>query len=204
MTGLYVQLDTNWPDHPKIIAAGLDGAGLHAIALCLAKRLETDGILYRAHLLRLGGSPELIDRLVELGLFDAVDDNRIAVHDWLDRNPSRGDIGAMRGRSSLEGKRGNHLRWKHAGDFASCPICHATNAQVVVRDIAPDSGLWSPPDRVAVADRDRDRDRANALRDPTVAPTAEAPARDLQRNLTGIAEARAATRSRPAPQEAPE
>jgi hypothetical protein len=142
MVGLYVQLDTNWPDHPKVIAAGLEGAGLHAMALCLAKRLLTDGVLYRAQLCRLGATPELIDRLVDVGLLEPIDEYRVAVHDWLDRNPSREAIrGNTRG-SSLEGRRGNHKRWKHPGPFDTCPRC---NPRSVVTPSRPTSAPDRPP-----------------------------------------------------------
>jgi hypothetical protein len=186
MTGLYVQLDTNWPDHPKIIAAGLDGAGLHAIALCVAKRLGYDGVLHRAHLLRLGGTPEVIDRLVEIGLLDPVDNDRVAVHDWLDRNPSRvgyrGRVGGESGATgrrlapdpSGDGRRGNHLRWNHPGDLDTCPICFGADAQVSRgesgRVSGGESGRVSGASRVGYRvgsldiDIDRDRDKGG---DPT-------------------------------------
>jgi len=154
---LFVQLDTNWPDHPKVIAAGLDGAGLHAAALCLAKRLLTDGVLYRTQLLRLGGTDELIDRLIDLTLLDPVDDQRVAVHDWLDRNPSRGAIGGRLGASRDDGKRGNHKRWGHPGDYESCPRCNPRSSPTPI-------GGDRPPSRPPIAiDRDRDRDKATAI-----------------------------------------
>lgn len=117
---LYVQLDVNWVDHPKVIDVGLDGAGLHAMALCLAKRMETDGVLHRSQLARLGADSGLIDRLIKAALFDEIDDRRVRVHGWLDRNPSRGDIA---GRS----RDGNHKRWGHPGDVEDCPKCNHTN-----------------------------------------------------------------------------
>jgi hypothetical protein len=161
MTGLYVKLDTNWPDNPKVIAAGLDGAGLHALALCLAKRFLSDGVIHRAQLLRIGATDDLIDRLLELGLFDPVDNERVAVHDWLDRNPSRGAIGGRLGAMSLDGKRGNHKRWKHGGDVVACQICNPTNNQDnrVGDRGAIGSGLGG---RSHPIHRDRDRDRDNS------------------------------------------
>lgn len=119
---LYVQLDTNWPDHPKIIRAGLDGAGLHAVVLCLAKRLETDGWVPRPTLHRQGATDELIDRLVGL---DLLEDGEGAVRPdgWLDRNPSQAAIDAKRAMRSEGGRRGNHERWKHPGSFEDCEKC---------------------------------------------------------------------------------
>lgn len=114
---LFVQLDVNWPNNDKVIAVGLDGAGLHAVAMCLAKQMETDGVLSRALLTRHGATPELIDRLVDERLFDAVDARRVGIHGWLERNTSAEDF-------RTHGRRGNHKRYGHPGPFETCPRCN--------------------------------------------------------------------------------
>jgi hypothetical protein len=120
---LYVQLDTNWPDNEKIIDAGLDGAGAHAIILCLAKRLEKDGWVKRTLLLRRYGiAGELIDRLVALELLEA-DERQVRPWDWHDRNPSQAAIAARKQEKQAAGKRGNHERWHPGIPFESCPKC---------------------------------------------------------------------------------
>lgn len=128
---LYVPLDVNWVDHPKVMEVGLEGAGLHAMAMCIAKRMETDGVLHRTHLLRVGATHELIDQLIEVGLLDALDDRRIAIHGWLDRNRSQEEIAnrrsatdAIRTAKSASGKEGNHRRWEHPGPVEECPVCN--------------------------------------------------------------------------------
>lgn len=132
---LFVQLDSAWPDNPKVIRVGLAGAGLHAQAMCLAKRTETDGLIHRTQLYRLGADDELIDLLIIEGLFDAVkygelsgEDPDLAyvirIHDWHSRNPSQGEISASR---SENGRRGNHIRYDHPGAFEDCPKCSQTN-----------------------------------------------------------------------------
>lgn len=126
---LFVQLDANWPDNHKIIEAGLEGAGLHAIVMCLAKRQNTDGWVRRRLLYRQGADDELIDRLVDLSLLDA-DEDRVKPHDWHDRNPSQAAIEAKRLAKIRAGKKGNHERWGHDGPFDFCPICNP-EAQVV-------------------------------------------------------------------------
>lgn len=138
---LYVQLDVNWIDNPKIMEVGLDGAGLHAAALCIAKRMETDGVLHRRHLLRAGGTDELIDRLIEVELLDAVDGRRVRVHGWLDRNPSHGAIAANRSAKSASGREGNHRRWGHDGPVETCLKCNPPEPDF---DDRPDhSNAWS-------------------------------------------------------------
>jgi hypothetical protein len=92
---MYVPLDVNFPDDDKIIAAGLDGAGLYTHALCLAKRLEQDGKISRAHLHRFGASDELIDRLVALTLFTENNDG-LWITAWLRHNESLEEIDGRR------------------------------------------------------------------------------------------------------------
>lgn len=136
---LYVPLDTNWPDHPKIIRAGLEGAGLHAVVLCLAKRLEKDGWVDRTILYRQGATDALIDRLVELDLLEDGDD-AVRPDGWLDRNPSQAAIDAERAAKKEAGKRGNHERWQHPGNFETCPRCNPP-----VQVVAPCDPIGSDP-----------------------------------------------------------
>lgn len=117
-----MQLDTNWPDNPKIIRAGWEAAGVHAAVMCVAKRLERDGWVDRAILHRMGATDDVVDRLVELGLLDA-ESECVRPHDWLDRNPSQAAIGAIRASKAKAGKKGNHDRWNHPHLFDECPIC---------------------------------------------------------------------------------
>lgn len=125
---LFVKLETTWVDHPGLIAAGLDGRGLHAVCLCLAKRLETDGWIDRALLYREGAADDLIDRLVELVLLDA-EGRRVRPAGWHDRNPSQGAIDATRTAKAEAARAGNHKRWGHPGPVASCAVC-LPNVQV--------------------------------------------------------------------------
>jgi hypothetical protein len=138
---LYVQLDTNWPDHPKIIRAGLDGAGLHAIVLCLAKRLEANGWVPRPILYRQGVTDALIDRLVDLDLLEAGDD-AVRPDGWLDRNPSQAAIDATRASKSDAARRGNHNRWHKDTNYETCAKCQViagSDRTVIAPDRSPTS-----------------------------------------------------------------
>jgi hypothetical protein len=155
-TGLFVKLDTGWVDNPKLIRAGLDGAGLHATALCIAKRLNTDGWIDRLLLVRYGASDDLIERLVDLGLLDD-DEDRVRPSGWLDRNPSQGAIDAMRASKSDGGKRGNHKRWNHSGPFATCSLCHETPTSSQGA-----TGVRSDTDRYRSPETDTERESESA------------------------------------------
>lgn len=137
---MFIPLDTNWPDHPKIIRVGLAGAGLHAMALCIAKRLDTDGVLDRALLYRVGGTDEMIDQLVEVGLFDLVSVGEVAIHNWLARNASQSEISEIR---RAAGKAGNHARYGHPGDLANCRKCNHEDpghSQIVANEPRKEAG----------------------------------------------------------------
>lgn len=122
MTALFVQLDVTWVDHPDLVALGMEARGVHAVALCLAKRLETDGWVDRALLRREGASDAVVDQLIEAGLVEA-DGSRVRPSGWHSRNPSQAAILASRASKSASGRLGNHRRYGHSGDLADCRIC---------------------------------------------------------------------------------
>jgi len=98
MAQLYVPLDVNAYEDSRLIRVGSAGELLWYRALQLAKRLETDGVLERAQLLRI--SPRgnhTIDSLVAVGLLRPVDgETCFELAGWLSRNPSVADIEAKR------------------------------------------------------------------------------------------------------------
>ena len=119
---LYVQLDTNWPDNPKIIRAGWEAAGVHSAIMCLAKRLERDGWVDRALLARMGVSDAVLAVLAAEELIE-VNGTQVRPWDWLERNPSQAAIVARRAAKAEGGRRGNHTKWEHPGTYESCPKC---------------------------------------------------------------------------------
>lgn len=69
----FVKLDENFHTDDKILLVGLEGAGLYAKSLTLARQIGSSGALQRVQLQMLGGSDELIDRCVDAGLYVQVD-----------------------------------------------------------------------------------------------------------------------------------
>ena len=86
MSALFVRLEVDWVDNPKLIAAGMDGRGCHAVACCLAKRLETDGWVHRDVLVDHGANRALVDRLIALEVFD-VDGYLVRPEGWDSSRP---------------------------------------------------------------------------------------------------------------------
>lgn len=117
MARLYVPLDVNFPDDDKIEAVGLDGAGLYAMSLCLAKRLLDDGRLTRVKLRKLGGDDALIDRLIDVGLYTRVADDAVRISAWLGHNAPAESV-----LTSDKAKRLAHQR-HHVNTGKSSPDC---------------------------------------------------------------------------------
>ena len=101
---LFVKVDVNLPDDPKIVAAGPDAEHLYLRSLMLAKRIMTDGVIGRSQAHRLAGdlsciqfgetTPEqLCARLVEIGLWADTGDT-YAITAWLDWNKPAAQIKA--------------------------------------------------------------------------------------------------------------
>lgn len=106
--GLYVPLDVNYREDPKIIEAGAEAELVYLRSLVLAKRLtDRDGHVHRAHLTGLAcdidsvlrGESQPVDiaaDLVKSGLWiEDVDGWLIAA--WLKHNPSAAEIDESRG-----------------------------------------------------------------------------------------------------------
>lgn len=106
MARLYVPVDVNMPDDPKVVTAGPDAEHLYLRGLMLAKRIGGDGFIARQHLYRLCGdftcveldaaSPQdLAAALVDAGLWVEVEGGyRIAA--WLSHNPSDDELQSKR------------------------------------------------------------------------------------------------------------
>lgn len=117
MARLFVPLDVNFPDDDKIEAAGLAGAGLYAMSLCVAKRTLTDGRLTRVKLRKLGADDALIDRCIEVGLYTRDADDAVRITAWLGWNAPAESV-----LSSEKGKHLAHLR-HHAQKGVVNPSC---------------------------------------------------------------------------------
>lgn len=89
----WVKVDDSFADHPKVMALGRDriiGVGLWASAACYCARHLTDGFVPSAAAAGFG-HPKVWDRLVAVGLIDAVAGG-YQLHDWLEYNPPRSKV----------------------------------------------------------------------------------------------------------------
>jgi len=84
----WVYLDDQFPDHPKVVAAGGDAAWLFVSMLCYARRFATEGFIPDAQITRLTDrrSPRrLAQKLVSVGLLH-LSDGGWTIHDYADWN----------------------------------------------------------------------------------------------------------------------
>lgn len=117
----WVRLDEEFPDHPKVAAAGPLAAWLHVCALAYCNRYLTDGFVPAGQVAKLADFSglrvkvgDLAGRLVDVDLWEAAEGG-YRVHDFHDYQPSRAAVEADR-RSKQEaksraGRAGAAARW---------------------------------------------------------------------------------------------
>ncbi|MCZ1006370.1 hypothetical protein [Streptomyces lydicus] len=94
----WFKIDDGFHCHPKVFAAGTPAIGLYVRCGSWAAQQETDGVIPK-QIARMYGTPRMIKALVDSGLWhDANHEceacpklapNSYAIHQYLDRNPSR-------------------------------------------------------------------------------------------------------------------
>lgn len=107
----WARLDDGWHDHPKVVAAGLEAAGLWTMCLTWAhknrRKSPRPGFVPKEVVGRFAGgkAPRLSRRLAEVGLFDAADDGWM-IHDFRKYLPKYDPQQAAEA-----GRRGAAARW---------------------------------------------------------------------------------------------
>lgn len=127
---LFVPLDVDYQNDPKVIAAGPLAECLFVRALALCKRTMSDGRVHRAQLPGLalglpGARAKHARALVEVGLWAETDDGWL-VSAWSTWNPSAASIRENQQARTAAGAKANHDRW-HVGPTGrpkiGCPHC---------------------------------------------------------------------------------
>jgi hypothetical protein len=123
---VWTRLDDQFMDHPKVAQAGPLAGWMHVAGLVYSGRYLTDGFVPTAMIPRLADfhgigiddrvgelatfghdveNQELVDRLVELGMWEPVE-NGYQIHDYLDYQPSREEVLELRELRAEAGRRG--------------------------------------------------------------------------------------------------
>src|SRR3990167_9477394 len=117
----WAKLDDGLYDHPKLDSLGahrLPGVGLWVLSISWSCRYLTDGFIPTDRISRLGGTVDLADELVRVGLYERCDGG-YRIHDWADYQPTRDTVLRKRAQTSAAGKIGGRRRWALSGDPAS-------------------------------------------------------------------------------------
>lgn len=126
----WVRLDDQFPDHPKIAALGDDMAAagwLHVCGLCYCGRYLTDGVVPAAQAFRLTGMDKqmvkhLLERLVDVCLWENTPSGDYQIHDYLDFNPSREESLALQSHRRSAGQAGGQASAKARAQAKSKPV----------------------------------------------------------------------------------
>jgi hypothetical protein len=114
----WVRIDDHMPIHRKVARLSDTAFRLHVSAICWSNRNRTDGAVPLVDLpMVLPGSRSLVRsarELVEAGLWRDANPDGWIIHDYLDYQPSKTTIEAMRDVKKTGGTLGAHRRW-HEG-----------------------------------------------------------------------------------------
>lgn len=109
----WVKLDDGFPEHPKVELAGDRAAWLYVCGLAYCSRTLSNGFIPKGrlrHLVRLPSPQKLADKLVEVGLWDALD-NGWLVHDYAKHQRTKEQVERTRESNRIRAER---YRLEHA------------------------------------------------------------------------------------------
>ena len=97
---MWVKLDDDFPDHPKVVALDPVARWLFVAGLCYANRFLTDGFIPDRQIgpllnSRNGKTTNFRSQLIEAGLWERTEVNGVqgyAIHDFLHYQPSRKQV----------------------------------------------------------------------------------------------------------------
>jgi hypothetical protein len=105
----WIRLDVDYFHHPRALAAGRDGRALHVASICWCASQLTDGHIpgdaVPSILADAGVNRRAVDSVTAAGLWVPTGGD-FYVKDYLDRNPSRGDV--EKGREQWKARQQRH------------------------------------------------------------------------------------------------
>lgn len=118
----WFKVDDQLHMHPKWRMLSKPARALWTTAGSWAASQTTDGHVPKHMLSALDGKPKEADELVAAGLWTADENGGWRYHDWLEFQPSRADVLAVKVKESRSGALGNHNRW-HRDKGVTNPEC---------------------------------------------------------------------------------
>jgi hypothetical protein len=128
----WVKLDDQFPDHPKVVAAGPAAGWLYVCGLAYCSRYLTDGFIPKDQIRRLadvGSTQKHAEALVAVGLWERTEGGYL-VHDYLEYNPSKERVLATRDARAVAGSYGGKQK---ASNLLDASNGAATNNDTTLR-----------------------------------------------------------------------
>jgi hypothetical protein len=113
----WAKFDDAFWSHPKVLRAGNEAVGAFVRMVCYCAQHLTDGRIDRATALSIAGREKVLAALVSVGLLDDLGSDGLAVHGYLERNPSRSTV--ERDRASNRDRQRRFAENSHAKRKAS-------------------------------------------------------------------------------------
>lgn len=118
---MWVRLEDDFDEHPKVVQAGPVAQAMWTNALAWSNRKGTDGFIPKAQVSRLIALDgphvadnlthrDLVETLLDLGMFDLADDG-YRIHDYHDYQPTPAQRAALSAKRSDAGRKGAQARW---------------------------------------------------------------------------------------------
>jgi len=159
----WVPLDANFQDDRRIVDISAEAELVYLRSLGLTKRLESDADtcwLSSGHLRKLcdkldldaAGRQALAAELVDVGAWNYDHERAVwVVAAWASWN---GSLSEASERKRDGARRGNHRRYGHKGDVATCPICNKQDQTPTPDPVSPGGSLLAKrPDTDRFASR---------------------------------------------------
>ena len=123
MSSSWIKIETSFYDHPKVLQAGNDGAGLYVHALLYCGKHLTDGFVPLSFIKSLANK-RLIEKVTASGLWRPVATGELLnggdlvargdgfyIPDYLEYQYSKAEVLALREDRSRAGRKGAERRW---------------------------------------------------------------------------------------------
>jgi len=128
----WFKLESDFTDHPKVLAVGMAAAWVQLRAMCHASHYNTKGIIGRNALRALGGTPAIIKKLVDIGLLDEHPQG-FYIHNWRERQDQKTDeeveqLSKLRSDAGKKGARAKQLARQLADDLEANGQQRSSNA----------------------------------------------------------------------------
>lgn len=123
----WAKLDESFPDHPKVAGLSDKAFRLHITAICYCARMLTDGEVPTHILSRIGATQKLAAELQTAGLWESTSRGSWLIHDYLEYNPTRADVEAVRTKRQAAGQAGG----KASGQARAKQIVEPNAKQIV-------------------------------------------------------------------------